>query len=143
MFDDFDSPVKSKPFASNLFDSPEFTPVKNKGLFDSPETPVNKNLFGSFDDDSPSTPVRGNSSMFDTPQKSNSFQTPEKEDEWMPSSKLSYDSEDEDDSFLSRRYYPYRIGGEDRSVDMIDPEYYEDSDYNPDEEYLEEWDGID
>jgi hypothetical protein len=147
MFDDFDSPVKSKPFASNLFDSPEFTPVKNKGLFDNldtPQTPVNKNLFGSFDDDSPSTPVRGNSSMFDTPKKSNSFQTPEKEDEWMPSSKLSYDSDDEDDSFLSRRYYPYRIGGEDRSVDMIDPEYYEDEDgYGKDDEYLTEWSGID
>jgi hypothetical protein len=143
MFDDFDSPVKSKPFASNLFDTPEFTPVKNKGLFDSPETPVHKNLFGSFDEDnnSPSTPLK--SSLFDTPKKSNSFQTPEKEDDRMPSSKLSYDSEDEDDSFLSRRYYPYRIGGEDRSVDMIDPEYYEDGDYNPDEEYLEEWDGID
>ena len=90
--------------------------------------------------------------MFDTPQKSTSedrqnglFQTPEKEEEWTPSSKLSYDSEDEDedDSFLSRRYYPYRIGGEDRSVDMIDPEYYEDGDHNPDEEYLTEWSGID
>ena len=148
VFDDFDSPVKSKPISSNLFDTPEFTPMRG-GLFDSadtPQTPVNKNLFGSFDDDnSPSTPVRGNSSMFDTPQKnSNSkqkglFETPEKEDDWMPSSKLSYDSEDEDDSFLSRRYYPYRIGGEDRSVDMIDPEYYEDGDYDGESEYLEEY----
>ena len=154
MFDDFDSPVKSKPFASNLFDSPEATPKKNKGLFDSPDTssanreaskdtPVHKNLFGSFDDDSPSTPVRGNSSMFDTPKKSNSFQTPEKEDDRMPSSKLSYDSDDEDDSFLSRRYYPYRIGGEDRSVDMIDPEYYEEGDYMGEDEYLNEWKGED
>ena len=154
LFDDFDSPVKSKPISSNLFDTPEFTPMRG-GLFnsadtsDTPQTPINKNLFGSLDDDdSPSTPVRGNS-MFDTPQKnSNSkqkglFETPEKEDDWMPSSKLSYDSEDEDDSFLSRRYYPYRIGGEDRSVDMIDPEYYDEDGYNPDEEYLEEWDGID
>ncbi len=89
--------------------------------------------------------------MFDTPQKPTSedkqnglFQTPEKEEEWMPSSKLSYDSEDEDDSFLSRRYYPYRIGGEDRSVDMIDPEYYEDDDgYTGEDEYLTEWTGID
>jgi hypothetical protein len=62
----------------------------------------------------------------------------------MHSSKLSYDSEDEDDSFLSRRYYPYRIGGEDRSVDMIDPDYYDDEDgYGKDDEYLTEWSGID
>ena len=120
---DFESPVKERPLASSLFGS-------------SPSATSQPNFEMSDDSFAPSTPIKGLSFGAMTPM------TPQKEtdqeDEWAPTTSWSsrFDEDSDDDSFLSRRYYPYAIKGEDRYVDMVDPEYYQDNDYDDGSDYI-------
>jgi tRNA A-37 threonylcarbamoyl transferase component Bud32 len=111
----YDTPRTPTPMSSDSFQ----TPIKGQGLF--PSTPVSedtflsKNLMKSFEDDN------------------------DNEDDSFVIRRHFSDSDDED--AIQERYYPYRFGQEDRSVDMIDPDYYIDKDYGSDDEYLQEYEG--
>ncbi len=145
---DFESPVKDRPLMTNLFGSSpspfQINSQPNFEMEDSISTPIKMSSFQEMTPMTPMTPIADRDASKVTPMTPT---TPPKEmkelddDEWAPSASWGnrFDDDDEDDSFLSRRFYPYRVGGEDRYVDMIDPDYYDEDGYDGDSEYLNEW----